>query len=232
MDEIIRKIVKLFELGNKARNNSEAEAEAAFLKAQELMRKYGIEQAAIDKKANAFDLSKFSKMPTGLTRTKLGRDDWNIASAVGYICSCHPLAIHVMAKGKWQQSLIFIGYTSDAMVAVEMYGRLRKYIRKMAAQWCRDRDYPLYKIHWKSYVMGFARKLLERAQQARREADAKDVKDAGLIVYREDMAKKATEEMFPNAQTRKSRPAKVDLNAYGAGADEAKNIDIGGHRLK
>ena len=47
-EAIVKKIQKLLALADKARNNSEEEAQAALLKAQELMAQYGVETSMVD----------------------------------------------------------------------------------------------------------------------------------------------------------------------------------------
>lgn len=115
-DEILEKVKALFALGDSARNNSEEEAKAAMLKAQQLMAKYDISTAEVEEQEE------------DLYSHEMCEHKWDYAYRI-------PLG-NVLAKNfrcmlyMSGKSIVFMGHSSDAKICKSTFEFAYKFIQK------------------------------------------------------------------------------------------------------
>lgn len=148
-DRIIERIKGLLALGDKSRNASEAEAEAALLKAQELMAKYNVSvELTEDEKISYSHETCESKWNMGF------RKPLSVIIANNFRCETY---IH-------GGSIVFFGHSTDARIAREAFEFAYTFAMKEGNR-CYNKNYQMGRPTqgvFNSYVKGFLRGLKDK----------------------------------------------------------------------
>ena len=142
-DEIVEKIKGLLSLGDSSRNNSEEEAKAAMLKAQQLMAKYDITAEEVeDKEDEQYSHEECEHKWDAAYRFPLAN-----VLAKNFRCV-------VYARGK---KVVFMGHTSDAKICKATFEFAYRFIQKKGNSIYNKRysmGYPTKGV-FNSYALGF-----------------------------------------------------------------------------
>lgn len=164
--KLVEKVLKLFSLGDKSRNLSEAEAEAAATKARQLMLEHQLSEVDLETygTAKAKKLVWIIREHTAYTlrRPFAAYDGW-VAVAVMAITDTESL-IHTRydEHGKKFYRRTFVGAEADVAVASELFLILLEQLRRSA----REKYGPGWGRVHVDYGNGWAVRIMERARAA------------------------------------------------------------------
>lgn len=210
--QVIEKVKRLLALSDKAKNASEAEAEAALLKAHELMAKYDIEMSeASDDKVEYIHEECVSKWNMGFRKP--------LASIIARNFRCET---YLRGNGG---SVVFFGHSTDAKIAREVF----EYAYVLG---CRggnsayNRNYQMGKSTigvFNSYTRGFLAGLATKLGE----------QSTALMVITPPDVKSAYEEFSRNFKKCSGgiRGNSFDGEAYTQGVQDGKTV-MNGRRLE
>jgi hypothetical protein len=250
-EDLLRRITKLLNLSSN--NPSENEAEAAMVKAQEMMLGYGITMADI---AN-FDGESRTKIEatyaeytcdTGLRtpswRAILG---WRIAKAMGGE-AIRTASYGVKAHGTFVPGKItFFALGDESLEAmIEVYRYIELQLDLMSAKATRTRP-PQEIFDWKTgeykmvrkggqayrlaWIVGAIERLRERLQEQYDRIASEGDNGKALVLVRDVIKDKVNEVYGGQIVYRRGRQRHYRRDAYAAGRAAADNIDLGGAKL-
>lgn len=212
--KLLERIKHLLALGDKNKNNSVKEAEAAFSKAQEMMAKYNISLSDVDVEA-------IKNEETGEVRSpeRSKRQTWETILAeacaklfdAGVICS---------RKGTNLYHYQFVGVKADAEMACEVYCIMNKMAKKLSLPYSK-----ISNTHRISFCIGFARAIYVKVKDKPEVVAANCHK---LVVIKDKIVKDMIKERT-NGKTMEFRtPSSFDAEAYRDGlvAGEKTNINF------
>lgn len=173
-EEIIRKVQKLFRLAEKA--GSEAEAQAAVLRAREILSKYNLclqdVEGFTDEECNETSfIIKKSYIPS--------YTNIFIASACA-LFQCHSIIIKNYQCSANRQKIVFVGVGADAVIACQTYDYLTWYGKKQARKF----NYTVKQTN--DYLYGFALSVWDRVQKMKKEM--RDIPQEKALVPLKDSA--------------------------------------------
>lgn len=182
-ESIVKKIQKLLALADKARNNSEEEAQAALLKAQELMAQYGVETSIVDGVQD--------KVSYGL-ETCVHKGDKGFRCQLATIIARNFRCKAILLENK---QVAFFGWAQDAKVAKSAFEYAYHFAKKMGdrcvAQARRNCEDP--KNVFNSYVSGFLSGIRQKL----------DVQCTALVLVVPEDVKQEFSKQFPSLKNHK-----------------------------
>lgn len=210
-DRIIEKIKNLLALGDKSRNTEEAEAEAALLKAHELMAKYNVSVELTNEEKIEYSHEVCS------SKWNMGfRKPLAVIIARNFRCETY-----VMGSGG---SIVFFGRAMDARIAREAFEFAYEFALKEGNR-CYNKNYQMgrqTKGVFNSYVKGFLTGLKSKLGEQ---------STALMIVTPPDV--KTEYEAFSKGFAKGSggiRDTHFDSAAYAQGVSDGKTV-MNGRRL-
>lgn len=209
-EKIVERIKKLLALGDKSRNIEEAEAEAALLKAHELMAKYNVSvEITEEEKISYVHETCVSKWNMGF-RKPLG-----VIIAQNFRCECY---LH-------GGSIVFFGHATDAKIAREVFEFAYAFAMKEGNR-CYNKNYQMGRNTqgvFNSYVRGFLVGLKQKLEE----------QSTALMVVTPPDVKREFEEMSKNFGSGSGgmRNTGFDANAYNQGVADGKTV-MNGRRLE
>lgn len=211
-EKIVEKIKKLLALADKSRNMAEAEAEAALLKAHELMAKYNVSvEITEEEKISYVHETCESKWNMGF------RKPLAVIIAQNFRCETY-----LLGSGG---SVVFFGHETDARIAREVFEFAYDFALKEGNR-CYNKNYQMGRNTqgvFNSYVRGFLQGLKEKLGE----------QSTALMVVTPPDVKQEFEEM--SKDFRKSsggmRNTGFDSNAYRQGVQDGKTV-MNGRRLE
>ena len=211
-ERIIEKIKGLLALGDKSRNCEEAEAEAALLKAHELMAKYNVsvEITEEDKTSYTHEVCD-SKWNMGF-RKPLSR-----IIADNFRCE-----VYLRGSGG---SVVFFGHSTDARIAREVFEFAYSFAMKEGNR-CYNKNYQMGRPTqgvFNSYVRGFLKGLQQKLGE----------QSTALMVVTPPDVKSEFEEISKNFRAGSGgiRDTGFDREAYSQGVTDGRTV-LNGRRLE
>ncbi|AEG58983.1 hypothetical protein Desru_0699 [Desulforamulus ruminis DSM 2154] len=181
-DKIINKIRKVLAL---TKSNYQEEAQAALLKAQELMAQHGITMSEIEISSKEVDLEK-QVVDTCVSESR--RNTWyekNLSSIIGKNFRCHPY----VTGGK---GIYFIGLKEDVEIAKEIYLYALTTMLYLATNYVKENRNKIIRITSKQlkndYMIGFLNGLKKRFEEQ------VESKGYALILAKDALVVQAVEE--------------------------------------
>lgn len=228
MGKILDKILKLFELGGVRANSTEAEMLAAVTKARQLMVQHKISQAdvqaALDAKTDAakkirIDINQY----TAYTRKmkNLARYDEILAMAVGELTDTEPILNRKWSDG-WYVSMTFIGEQNDIALASALFMIWLPEVRRAARQMFGSQE---WKKPHTSYAIGYAARILDRAQAAMPDQSVRDANAMALVMSATKDAI-ASYKKDRGVMTGKDRKFDLDPFAYHKGFSDGGQFNM------
>lgn len=209
-DKIIEKIKGLLALSDKSKNSSEAEAEAALLKAHELMAKYNV----------SIDISEEEKKSYVHETCE---SKWNMSFR-------KPLANIIADNFRCETylhggSVVFFGHATDARVAREVFEFAYSFAMKEGNR-CYNKNYQMGRNTqgvFNSYVRGFLNGLKQKLGE----------QSVALMVVTPPDVKEKFEEITADFKTdnRGMRNNGFDSDAYQQGVQDGRTV-MNGRRLE
>ena len=203
-EKILAKIKRLLELSNTSKNDSEEEAKAAMLKAQELMAKYevSIEEVSTEEEQQFAHEECEHKWDYGY-RIPLG-----VALANNFRCK-------VYLSGK---SVVFMGHSIDAKICKETFEFAYKFIMKKGNQ-IYNKKYAMGHVTkgvFNSYALGFIRGLKE----------ALEVQSRALIIVTPPDVEQEFDVFTKNCKTHKgsTNTSRLDFDTYNQGVKDGRQF--------
>ena len=210
--QVIDKVRKLFALSDKARNVSQAEAEAALLKAHELMAKYDITMdVTAEEEIVCVHEQCESKWNMGFRKP--------LASVIARNFKCE---LYLNGKGG---SIVFFGHATDARIAREVFEYAYTFgCRGASAAYNRNYQMGLNtKGVFNSYTLGFISGLKTKLEQ----------QSTALMVVTPPDVKSSFKEMSEDFRSSSGgmRHGQLDRNAYNDGVRDGKTL-MNGRRIE
>ena len=210
--QVLEKVKRLLALSDKTKNESEAEAEAALLKAHELMAKYDItmDEASEEKVAYVNEVCS-SKWNMGF------RKPLAVIIAQNFRCETY-----LRGSGG---SVVFFGHATDARIAKEVFEYAYQFAMKEGNR-VYNKNYQLGRPTqgvFNSYVSGFLSGLKTKLGE----------QSTALMVVTPPDVKSTFEDMSKGFKQSSGgmRNGDLDYNAYTQGVQDGKTI-MNGRRLK
>jgi hypothetical protein len=234
--KLVERILKLFQLGDSSKNQSEAEVFAAIAKARELMAQHDLTDADILAAGTEKAKKVLFTMTQDAVYTRKGRTfavyDNSVAAAVNEICGTksYTQSRHSDRNG-WTVSRIFYGTEADVAVANALFHALLDTVRRSA----RETFGTGWSPEHQSYAIGFADRLYHRAVKWRPELALTAHQSTALAVIekdKNDQIEKWAEKHLPALKTRKPRKRKVQADAYEQGYEDGGTVDLGDPRRR
>ena len=210
-EKIVERIKKLLALGDKSRNIEEAEAEAALLKAHELMAKYNISvEITEEEKISYVHETCESKWNMGF------RKPLAVIIAQNFRCETY-----LLGSGG---SVVFFGHATDARIAREVFEFAYSFAMKEGNR-CYNKNYQMGRNTqgvFNSYVRGFLQGLKEKLGE----------QSKALMVVTPPDVKKEYEELSKDFGKGSGgmRNTGFDADAYRQGVSDGKTV-LNGRRL-
>ena len=210
--KIVEKIKKLLALADKSKNMAEAEAEAALLKAHELMAKYNVSvEITEEEKISYVHETCESKWNMGF------RKPLAVIIAQNFRCETY-----LLGSGG---SVVFFGHETDARIAREVFEFAYAFALKEGNR-CYNKNYQMGRNTqgvFNSYVRGFLQGLKEKLGE----------QSTALMVVTPPDVKQEFEEMSKDfgKGTGGMRNTGFDSNAYQQGVQDGKTV-MNGRRLE
>ena len=210
--EVLEKVKKLLALSDKSKNTSEAEAEAALLKAHELMAKYAItmDEVAEEKVTYAHEVCE-SKWNMGF------RKPLAVIIAQNFRCETY-----LLGNGG---SVVFFGHATDARIAKEVFEYTYQFAMRQGTR-IYNKHYQMNKPTrgvFNSYVRGFLAGLKAKLEE----------QSAALMVVTPPDVKEAFKNMTKDFKHSSAgiRKGYLDYDAYAQGVHDGKTV-MNGRRLE
>lgn len=226
--KLIERIKALFRLGDKERNNSEAEAEVATAKAQELLQKYNLSLSEVlntdeDLKKSAGDI--VDEVAKEMNKSSLSSWENNLTITVGECCECKTYR-QVWKRGKSSTfSLRFVGTKWDVAIAVELFNYLHKTLLRKSRVNYRD-NLPLQRSYLEGACYRLEQRVREQTEQFKRE-QVKNQKFALMVINKKDAIDNYMQNELDLRQTKARDRKPVDSRAFHRGVADANAIDLG-----
>lgn len=215
---IVERVKKLLALGDKERNPSVAEAEAAFARAQALIEKYQLDLDEIDFAADPglFDTKRFKRFDHIYRKRIVFQWEKWLASAVAMATGTrHVMAWSYEGHTHWP-TVAFVAHENDGDVVLAMYASIVEVAKHVQRRWLDDNGLRGFSKHANDFLEGFATGVYRRAkadaeaakQRSASSSRALMVIDKGLAVL------KAEAELFPNAKEKRSKRSRGSASYY------------------
>lgn len=211
--KLLEKIAKLLKLGERSKNNSEAEAIAAFEKAKQLMAEHHISEAEVVSAEPAKVLQDYASKGAG----HISRFDQWIASAAS------ELAGVLVWKERRRDGLrlVFLGRTADVELAKATFEVFKKMVRALARTRCGKNA---WSPRHRAWAEGFATELLRRARErAEGLSQEENSKCRALVLCKRDALQKYTP---PLRAARKSTYGERHDQEFVDGVLHGRKVDL------
>lgn len=248
-ESVLRRVSKLFALSSN--NPSEAEAQAAAVKAQELMLGEAITMADVARWENETGVRSVKLeaghveyfCDTGSHRTASWRATlaWAVATNLGGTCVRTPSS-GVKSRGTYVLGrLTFVGLNVETILEVFRYLELQ--LDSLSVADMRDRpdverfnyntgEYELVRPNARYWRLSFLVGATERVTELLKEQYAKVEETNGTeLVLVRDLVKERVNELFGRLKYSSGRQKSYDGNAYRRGRAAANRVDIGRSKL-
>lgn len=210
--QVLEKVKRLLALSDKTKNNSETEAEAALLKAHELMAKYDItmDEASEEKVTYVHEVC-LSKWNMGF------RKPLAVIIAQNFRCETY-----LMGNGG---SVVFFGHATDARIAKEVFEYAYQFAMRAGTR-IYNKNYQMGKPTrgvFNSYVRGFLMGLKTKLEE----------QSTALMVVTPPDVKEAFKNMTKDFKHSSAgiRKGYLDHDAYTQGVHDGKTV-MNGRRLE
>lgn len=223
IEKMINRVKNLIDLSKK--NNSDEEAQSAFLAAQKLMIKYHISAESIQSKDE--DDEKVSDNDvTALKKLFWWEKILGTIVAKNFRVKCYTHSVHI--NGRCKSKVVFMGLDDDLKVAksiyVLAYEAIKHYAKKYINSWYKENDKArnrrMTEYLKTSYTQGFLSGLKAKFKEQFDELQ----QEYGLMVMTPKKVEKAFEDL--HAGYRRVRVAShVDAGAYNQGKHDGNKID-------
>ena len=228
-EKLIELVRKLLALGDKDKNNSEAEANTAFSKAQAILRKHNIDMADVIIKdgEKVVDIKVEQEIVFDIKRNSLQSWTKTLMTIVGKATECRPFFTKKFTypRSVWFQ-VGFVGTEWDRSIAKELYCYLYHTNIKLSRKFYPD---SCSQQHW--FLEGFCAKLWERVSEElteRKKDEAIHAKYALMVVSKDALVEQKMKELgFVKSKSRHVRNDNFDFNAYAMGQHEGSKVDLG-----
>lgn len=216
-DKIIDRIKKMLALANDLAA-TEGERDNALRMAYATMAKHNIDMATVDAKGREEERINFPNQSFSWVWAK------QINHIIGdlFFCKCY---YHEKINGT-QVVYHFIGKESNAMTAAVMADYIVKSILKQARKMYKDNTCP----ETRSFAVGATHALHDRVAEIKAsQAQTSEQATPGtalVLASLYDTEQSANALMMPGVKHMKARVAKVRFDAYGAGHEFGKNINL------
>lgn len=204
MNSIVDKIQKLLNLAGN--NPSEAEAQAALLKAQELMAKHNIEQ-------NSLGCDKNIKYSMEVCKSRVDSRRNQISAIIARSFAVKPIL--------YTGHICFFGYEENAKAAASCMDFITKVLRKGIRKVCAERGLKPHQsgasLIYNAYSLGFIKGL----------KDSMDAQTVALAVVVPQDVKDEFNKKFPNVRNVRSRGMTYGLDegrAYETGYTDGSSV--------
>jgi hypothetical protein len=228
---LIDRIVKLFKLGSRSANTTEAETLAAITKAKQLMAEHAIAEHDVQQALNAeADRNKRARIDvtrrTAYTRkmTSLARYDEIVALCVQTLTSTRALLRQTHTLNGRYVSMDFIGEEVDSILASELFMIFLPEVRRAARQMFGSARWTLQHT---SYAIGYATRMLDRARAMVSTLTPTQQSTMALVVQNKESAIQA----YMNALelkkiTKSDAKRRVDNTAFHQGYRDGASFNL------
>jgi hypothetical protein len=200
MSEIVSRVRKLLRLAKG--NGCQGEAEAALLKAQELMVLHGVTTAQIETAEDAVE--DVTKGETSWCRPSAWRANLAVGLAENFRCKCYGTTRGRIA------SMTFLGFPEDVAVVLDLYGFVESAARRFAKG----------RANRGSYLLGFVHGVVDKLERQ------KEVKDWGLVLVCPAKVENAFADISRGFSEAADMKADFDSPDYYCGLRDGLNLEL------
>lgn len=225
---MIERVKKLLALGDKERNPSEAEAEAAFRRAQQLIEKHGLQLDELEfaEDPNLLDAKRFKRFDFTFGKKIVFQWERTLAQAVARATGTRV----VLSWKDRLQVAAFVAHENDGDIALAMYASILSVAKSVQRQWLAERrGISGFSKLANDFLDGFSYAIWKRAADdadAHRAAQTAGSRTSLMVISKDDAALAAEKEMFPRAKKLPGRGSRVS-EGYEAGLERGRNRVLG-----
>lgn len=226
-EEIINLVQNLLALGDKTRNNSEAEVETALKKVQELLIKHNIDMAEVIIKdgEKVADISIGREIVFTLRRSSMSTWEKILVNIVGLATECQGYVgkkYEPLGSGRYSTINIvgFVGEEFDRSIAKELYNFLHLKIYSMSKR------YPEC-FQQRSFMEGFCNGLYARVKEINDNTQKTEKYELACINKKSKIKDfMDTRCNFKQEKARNRNMGDFDVHAYYDGISESKKVEL------
>lgn len=228
-EEVIALIRKLFNLGNKDRNSSEAEAEVALQKAQELLQKHDLEMSEVmvdENQEKVINIEVANEIVFELKRSSMSGWEKTLISVVGLATETNGYFNKVYNGGGsilWQVG--YIGTEWDRSIAKELYLYLHDKIYRMSKQFYGN-DMPAQRCFMEGFVNRLYHRVKEQINKFKQEVNGNQKYEMVLLDKKNAIEKYSKEVLHLRTSHGRRGGGEWNPYAYRHGEREADKVDL------
>lgn len=215
--EMIRRIMKLLELGNAEKNSNEHEREAAMNKAAQLMAEEAISYG--DLRSEKPDKNSFIRFD--VDGSTVAKQTWESYLAGGISSSFDCQIVNTYARQSDNHWIIaFMGDKGDVEIAVFFFKSLRRTITQMAKLNANGNGR-------NNYCLGMVMTISERLEALYKKREAFIPSDCtALIVVKKDAIKEFVKDQFPHLVSGRRARLTGDIASYHKGVRDGHKVNL------
>lgn len=228
-EEVVALIRKLFSLGNKDRNSSEAEAEAALQKAQELLQKHDLEMSEImidTNKEKVVNIEVENEIVFELKRSSMSSWEKSLINVIGMATETNGY-FNKVYKGYtsivWQVG--FVGTEWDRSIAKELYLYLHEKIYKMSKQFYGS-DMPAQRCFMEGFVCRLYVRVKAQVDSFKKEVDNNQKYEMVLFEKKNAIEKFSKEVLHLRSSKGRRGGGEWNPHAFAHGEREANKVSL------
>ena len=229
-EEVIALIRKLFNLGNRDRNSSESEAEAALQKAQELLQKHNLDMSeiAIDNtQEKVVGIEIENEIVFELKRSSMSSWEKTLIVVIGTATETNGYFNKVYRSGNsilWQVG--YIGTEWDRSIAKELYLYLHEKIYKMSKQFYGS-DMPSQRCFMEGFVNRLYHRVKEQIDSFKKETTGNQKYEMVIFEKKNAIEKYGKDVLHLRKSKARCSGGEWNGDAYRHGQREAEKVDLG-----
>ena len=127
----------------------------------------------------------------------------------------------IFKDGKIVNTMVFVGLAEDSKVSSEVYGILRKIVKKASRN-----EFPDNHFMRKSFRQGMVRSMLDRAIKMSREFTQEQQEKCRALVVRKDKVVSEFVNRKYNLVSTRSRGTRINSAAYNSGYRAGQNVNL------
>jgi len=228
-EEVIALIRKLFNLGNRDRNSSESEAEAALQKAQELLQKHDLDMSEIvvdESQEKVINIEVENEIVFELKRSSMSSWEKTLIIVIGTATETNGYFNKVYNGGGsiiWQVG--YIGTEWDRSIAKELYLYLHEKIYRMSKQFYGN-DMPAQRCFMEGFVMRLYTRVKTQMDSFKKEVVGNQKYEMVLFEKKNAIEKYGKEILHLRISKGRKGGGEWNPFAYAHGQREADKVDL------
>jgi hypothetical protein len=216
-EKIIKRIQKLFALGDKNRNPNEAEVSTALKLAKKLLRKYNLTIAECQETEQKENIIKTNSEFCG----RISPWQYNLANTIAKLCNVEVIKDYYY---KQASGFLFVGYELEAKLAKQLYDMIMPLIKIWSTKIKYENSFSR-----KCYLQGVVQRLSDRVNEILAfKNKPQEIKYGTLMILKDKEISTYCEKNLKLKTFQRKNPnyKDFDIFAYAQGYSDGNKIDL------